>query len=85
LPLAYSSNFLCKRLKLFTTEVVTDALSEPFRRQEPSRLDDRSFAMDPLRLNSVKPGTFGGQPARDDTYTMFPRSSLLLHQLIMLA
>src|SRR6266566_1622651 len=85
LPVEYSRNFLCKRLQLFTTEVVTDALPEHFRGQEPSRLDNRSLAMDPLGLNPVEPWTLDGQPARDDAYATFAGSSLLLHRLIVLA
>jgi len=81
LPIEYSRNFLCKGLKLFTSEVVTDALLEHFRGQELSRLDNRSLAMDPFRLNLVEPRTLDGQPARDDVYATFAGSSLLLHRI----
>jgi hypothetical protein len=43
--------FLRKKLSLFTAEVVTDALPDLLRSQEPSRFDNRTLAMDPLRLN----------------------------------
>src|SRR5260370_20864795 len=41
--------------------------------------------MDPLWLDPVQPGTFGGQPAWNDAYATFPGLRLLQHCLSMLA
>jgi hypothetical protein len=80
-----SRNFLRKKLNLFTAKVVTDALSDLARRQEPSGFDYRPLAVDPLWLNPVQPRTFGRQPTRDDAHARLPRLSLLQHCLIVLA
>lgn len=58
-PGAASRGLLCKKLGLLTAKVVTDPLPDLLSSQKPSRVDNRSLAVDPLRLNPVEPGTLG--------------------------
>jgi len=74
---------LCKQLSLFTTKVVADPLSEFLSGQKPSRFDDRSFAMDPFRLDPVEPGALGGQKASDNAHACFASAGFLPHRLIV--
>jgi hypothetical protein len=39
----------------------TNAFSELFGREQGVGFNDGSFPMDPLWLNRIEPGTFGGQ------------------------
>src|SRR5712692_9973887 len=61
-------DLLWKQLNLFTAKVIAHALSELLSGQKSSRFDNRSLAVDPLRFNTVEPGTFGGEPAWDDAH-----------------
>lgn len=81
---ASSRNRLCERLQEFTAKVIAHALLEFLSRKPPRRLDNGSFAMDPLWLNPVQPRAFGGKPAWDDTHACFPRLRLVEHCLIVL-
>ena len=83
-PSASSRGMLCQEFSLFTAKVVTHPLPELLRSQKPSWFDNGAFAMDPLGLDPVEPGAFGGQPAWNDVHTRFPRLSLVQNGLIVL-
>ncbi len=53
-------------LDLFAPEMITDPLDEFLSRQQAIGLADRTFSMNPVGLNPVEPGTFRGQPTRDN-------------------
>src|SRR2546421_4157126 len=52
-----------------TTEVVTDATFHLLSGEQTSWFNDGPFAMHPMRLNAVEPGTLGWQPTRNDTHS----------------
>jgi len=85
IPNVESRAHLCKKVSRLTAEVVTESLSEFLSGQEPSRFDNGSLAVDPLRLDVVKPKTFDEQPTRDDVHATFARLNPLQHYLMMLA
>ena len=51
------------------------------RTQDAISFGNMAFAMDPLGLNRVEPGTFGGQEARQDAHA----GAFLLDHLIVAA
>ena len=73
---------MCKKVSWLTAEVVADSLSEFL---SLSRFDNGSLAVNPLRVEVVEPGAFGGQPTRDDVHATFARLNPLQHSLIVLA
>src|SRR4051812_6549391 len=52
---AGSRDLLCERSELLAIEVLTDPLLDLGPRQLPIRLQDRSLAVHPARLNRVEP------------------------------
>jgi hypothetical protein len=61
-----------------STVVSTDTLSQLFGRKPPIRLDHVAFAMDPFRLNRVKPGALRWQQEGQDTHTYARLRDLLV-------
>src|SRR5579859_6494982 len=54
-----------------TAKVVTDATFHFLSSEQTSRFHDGAFAMHPMRLNAVEPGTpLGRQPAGNDTHSL---------------
>jgi len=49
-----------------TSIIGTDALSEPLSGKQPIMFDDMTFAVNPLWLDRIQPGTFGGQKEGQD-------------------
>jgi hypothetical protein len=59
-------------------KIVTDTGDHLSRCEQASRLDNRTLAVDPVRLQGIQPGAFHGQAARQE-----PDSSVLLGLLIV--
>src|SRR3954463_6001420 len=53
-------------LNMIRVKIGTDALGQFVGSQLPARLNNRTLAMYPLRLNVVQPGAFGRQKAWND-------------------
>src|SRR5437660_1095814 len=52
-----------------TAKVVTDATFHFLSGEQTSWFNNGPFAMHPMRLNAVEPGTLGRQPARNDAHS----------------
>src|SRR5438874_228255 len=65
----------------YNTKMGTNALSQLLSRKQPAWFNHGPLTMDPLGLNGVKPGTFGGQEARQDADAL----ALSFHLGIMFA
>src|SRR6266536_4198510 len=71
---ATSRDLLCKVVDHLTAKVVTDATLHFLSGEQTSRFNNGPFAMHPMRLNAVEPGTFHRQPARNDAYSRMART-----------
>ena len=66
-------------MRFISTSVVgTNALSELASGKQSIPLDDLALAVDPLGLNGIEPGTFGGQVQGQDANTFAQLLDLLV-------
>ena len=68
----------------WTTKVVTDATLDFLGAEQTSRFDNGPFAMDPMRLNPVEPGTLDRQPTRNDAHSLLALTLSRQHAAIVL-
>src|SRR5947209_6763686 len=68
----------------WTAKVVTDATLYFLSGEQTSRFNDGPFAMHPMRLNAVEPGTLGRQPAGNDAHSRMALSLGRQHATIVL-
>src|SRR5213080_2289702 len=82
LPNAYSRNLFDNGKQRFigAAKVSTNAFSQLLSREQSIGFHNSLLRMDPLRLDRVEPGTFGGQKERQNAHAC----ALLLDLLIVL-
>ena len=59
---------------MFATEVAADPVGQFLSGEQTGRLDNVPFAVDPVRLNRVEPGTLGGQTTGDESHALSKRT-----------
>src|SRR2546421_5103413 len=67
-----------------TAKVIADAALHFVSGEQASRFNDGPFAMHPMRLNAVEPGTLGRQPAGNDAHSRIARTLGRQHATIVL-
>ena len=68
----------------WTAKVVTNATFHFQSAEQTSRFDNGPFAMDPMRLNPVEPGTLDRQPTRNDAHSLLALTLSRQHAAIVL-
>src|SRR5947209_8415646 len=81
---ATSRDLLCEMVDHLTAKVVTDATFHFLSGEQTSWFNNGPFAMHPMRLNAVEPGTFGRQPARNDAHSCMALTLGCQHAAIVL-
>jgi hypothetical protein len=68
-PSATSRDLLCEMVDHRTAKVITDTMFHFLSGEQRGRFYDGPFAMHPVRLNAIEPGTLGRQPAGNDAHS----------------
>ena len=69
---------------MFTAQIVAHALDNLLSSEQASSFDSGAFAMPPMGLDAVEPGTLGWQPTRDSLNALLALALLLPCDLIVL-